>query len=59
MNLSSSELLILPDGRILAQNITPTMAKVLSKLDPKDGFMRQRARAGNKHSLKQKVHKQS
>ncbi len=57
--LAVSEFLILPDGRILAQNITPTMAKVLSKLDPKDGFMRERARAGNKRGLKPKAHKRS
>jgi hypothetical protein len=56
---SLSEMLILPDGRILAQNITPTMAKLLSKLDPKDGFMRERARAGNKRGLKPKAHKRS
>jgi hypothetical protein len=54
-----SEMLILPDGRILAQNITPPVAKLLSKLDPNDGFMRERARAGNRRSLKPKADKQS
>lgn len=54
-----SELLVLPDGRILAQNITPTMAKLLSELDPKDEFMRERARAVNKRGLKPKAHKRS
>jgi hypothetical protein len=52
-------MLILPDGRIFAQNITPTMAKLLSKLDPKDGFMRERARAGNQRGLKPKAHKKA
>jgi hypothetical protein len=56
---SLSEMLILPDGRILAQNITPMMAKLLSKLDPNDGFMRERARAGNKRGLIHKAHKKS
>jgi hypothetical protein len=56
---SLSEMLILPDGRILAQNITPMVANLLSKLNPKDRFMRQRARASNKRGLIHKVHKQS
>jgi hypothetical protein len=56
---SLSEMLILPDGRILAQNITPTMAKLLSKLDPNDEFMRERARAGNKRTLNRKANNQS
>jgi hypothetical protein len=57
--MNSTELLILPDGRILAQNITPPMAKLLSKLNPKDGFMRERARAGNRRGLNHKARKQS
>lgn len=40
---SSAELLILPDGRILAHNITPALAAVLAELDPGDEAMRQRA----------------
>jgi hypothetical protein len=58
-NASASELLILPDGRILAQNITPTMAKLLSELNPKDELMRERARSGNRRGLNLKAHKQS
>ena len=42
---SSAELLILADGRILAHNITPALARILSELDPADEAMRQRARA--------------
>ena len=38
-----SEILILVDGRILAHNISPAMAGVLSELDPADGAMKQRA----------------
>ena len=38
-----SELLILPDGRILAHNITPKMARVLAELNPADEAMNRRA----------------
>ncbi|RRJ98367.1 hypothetical protein Ga0100230_008065 [Opitutaceae bacterium TAV3] len=38
-----AELLILPDGRILAHNITPALAAVLSQLAPHDTAMRHRA----------------
>jgi hypothetical protein len=40
-----SEILILPDGRILAHNLTPVMARVLAGLNPRDAAMRRRARA--------------
>lgn len=39
----TSEVLILPDGRILAHNISPVMARVLAELDPADETMKQRA----------------
>lgn len=39
----TNELLILPGGKILAHNITPMMAKVLSELNPADEPMRKRA----------------
>jgi hypothetical protein len=55
---TTSELLLLPDGRILAQNITPTMAKLLSELNPEDKLMRQRARIGNRRNSDQKICKQ-
>lgn len=42
-----SEFLILPDGKILAHNITPVMAKVLSELNPEDEPMRRRANQKN------------
>ena len=38
-----SEVLILPDGKILAHNITPEMAAVLSELDPTNELMQRRA----------------
>ncbi|MEO7298941.1 MAG: hypothetical protein ABI042_10250 [Verrucomicrobiota bacterium] len=37
-----AELLVLPDGKILAHNITPKMAALLSSLDPKNELMKQR-----------------
>ena len=40
-----SEILILPDGRILAHNLTPVMARVLAGLNPRDAAMRRRGRA--------------
>lgn len=40
---SSSELLILPDGHILAHNITPAMAALLSEIEPQNRAMRLRA----------------
>jgi len=48
-----SELLILPDGRILAHSITPEMARVLSELNPADEAMNRRAQRKNalKHEL--------
>lgn len=50
---SLSEMLILPDGRILAHNITPEMASLLAKLNPADEAMNRRALRKNtlKHEL--------
>jgi hypothetical protein len=45
-----SEILILAGGKILAHNITPAMAKVLSELNPEDEAMSRRA--AQKHNLK-------
>lgn len=42
---SSGELLVLPDGRILAHNITPALARLLNEIAPGDEAMRQRADA--------------
>ena len=38
-----SEFLILPDGRILAHNLTPETARLLAELNPADEAMRCRA----------------
>lgn len=42
---SSGEILLLPDGRILAHNITPALARLLAELDPTNAAMTERARS--------------
>jgi len=42
----TAELLILPDGRILGHNLSPTVAVVLAELNPDDPLMKARAQAG-------------
>ena len=37
-----SEVLIMPDGKIYAHNLTPEMANVLSELNPADEAIKQR-----------------
>jgi hypothetical protein len=39
----NSELMILPDGRILVQNLTQPMAELLRSLNPSDGQIAPRA----------------
>jgi len=41
------ELLILPDGRILAHNLSAPLAGVLAELNPGDGAMNRRAGGEN------------
>ncbi|MDQ6630851.1 MAG: hypothetical protein M3Y82_03730 [Verrucomicrobiota bacterium] len=48
------ELLVLPDGKILAHNITPEMAAVLSELDPENKLMKQRMTQSH-HSAREKT----
>jgi hypothetical protein len=43
MSETHTELLILPDGRILVHNLTPAMAALLHELDPLDRSMINRA----------------
>ena len=43
MSANHSELLLLPDGRILVHNLTPAMAALLHQLDPEDRRMIRRA----------------
>lgn len=50
---SVSEVLILPDGKIFAHNITPEMAQVLAKLNPNDKAMGRRAL--RKYTLKHEL----
>jgi hypothetical protein len=50
---STAEILVLPDGRIFAHNISPDLAVVLAALDPKDEAMRRRA--GRKNTLKHEI----
>jgi len=40
---STSELLLLPDGRVLVHNLTPAMAAMMTELNPADGLMKLRA----------------
>jgi len=40
---AASEILILPDGRILAHNLTPAFAAMLSELNPDDRQIATRA----------------
>jgi len=42
-NELSAELLILPDGRILVQNLTQPMAEILRKLNPHEKAIAPRA----------------
>ena len=44
----ATDLLILSDGTVLAHNLTPVMAKVLHKLNPKDETIRARAARSRK-----------
>ncbi len=46
-----TELLILPDGRILVQNLTRPMAKLLNRLNPKDRTIALRAKNISKPAL--------
>ncbi len=39
----TTELLILPDGRVLVHNLTPAFANLLHELNPDDGQIRPRA----------------
>jgi hypothetical protein len=44
---STGEMLILPDGKILAHNISPVLAGMLSALNPADETMKRRANPKN------------
>lgn len=40
---AATDILILSDGTVLAHNLTPGMAAVLRKINPKDALMQARA----------------
>jgi hypothetical protein len=44
-HLDTTELLILPDGRVLVHNLTPAFAQILQSLNAEDELMRKRAAA--------------
>ena len=50
---TTSEILVLADGRIFAHNISPDLAVVLAALDPADEAMRRRA--SQKKTLKHEI----
>ena len=43
----SSEILILPDGKVFVHNLTPAVAKLLTELDPTDTLMLRRAHSAS------------
>jgi hypothetical protein len=40
--MTESQFLLLPDGRVLAHNLTPALAAVLAELNPGDAQIRSR-----------------
>jgi hypothetical protein len=60
MSENHTELLLLPDGRILVHNLVPAMAALLHQLDPGDRGMIKRAlvtrRRGRQSRLEQQTH---
>lgn len=39
----NSDIMILPDGRILAHNVSPELARLLSRLNPSNKALQRRA----------------
>ncbi|MBX3731264.1 MAG: hypothetical protein KF791_01575 [Verrucomicrobiae bacterium] len=48
--MTESEFLLLPDGRVLANNLTPALAAVLAGLNPQDAPLAARAAAAGLHA---------
>lgn len=48
--MTESEFLLLPDGRVLANNLTPALAAVLTGLNPQDAPLAARAEAAGLHA---------
>jgi hypothetical protein len=59
MSETHTELLILPDGRILVQNLTPAMAALLQELDARGGSMQSRATVARNAARKRRTAKQT
>ncbi len=65
MSMTYTELLLLPDGRILVHNLTPAMAALLHELDPAAQSMidratvmrRRRRKTRTQQRIKQTPHK--
>jgi hypothetical protein len=53
---SHSELLILPDGRILVHNLTPAFADLLHELNPEETQIAGRTRQATRHTSRTKSH---
>ncbi len=53
---ATTDLLLLPDGRILVHNLTPTMAEVLKQLNPLDEQIQPRARFEITHHASRITH---
>jgi hypothetical protein len=47
LRATQTELLLLPDGRVLVHNLTAALAAVLNELSPDDERLSVRARAGD------------
>lgn len=50
--VETSELLLLPDGRVLLHNLTPAMARWLAELNPNDPQLAPRAASKTEHATR-------
>ena len=51
-SVSTSEMLLLPDGRILVHNLTPKLARWLRLLNPDDPQIAPRPRQNTEHATR-------
>ena len=54
--VSVSELLILPDGRVLVHNLSARMARLLAGLNPDDPQLAPRALSATEHAIRNHSH---
>ena len=59
MSENHTELLLLPDGRILVHNLTVAMAALLRQLDPEDRHMTRRALVPRSRGRKRRTAQQT